>query len=406
MENLNEKKQGFNFKKLIKDSKAVLLNPKDYFTKMPVTGGFVEPIIKVLIYGVIIGIFSFIWSLTGLGISGTPSWLGGGGGFTALIGSIIFAVIGLFIGGVIMLIISAILGGNTNYETSVRVVASIMVIRIISSALGFFGGISLYLSAIVSIVISLWCLYITYHALTLTLKAKEKGTKIFLIVMAVIVVITSFTGIAAKKVAQSITNDPFIGNLSDKEQQETIMKMVEKMTEGEVKADDLKKTMEDQKKMVKDMRSEETIEKQAKTKSKYVKPTDFPEKLFANLSDVLSDKSFLNDSTLNNTIKILSELQSINNMKDLSEEAQKAKSDSIIKSFEYYSIDDLMNKSVSPAVLSASILTMANDIDPDKNIEGSFFKDFLSQNPVSLNDLKFTYENWDKVLKLSESVDK
>jgi hypothetical protein len=409
MENLNEKKQGFDFKKLIEDSKAVLFNPKDYFTKMPVTGGFVEPIIKVLIYGVIIGIFSFMWSLTGLGISDAPSWLGGGVGFMALIGSIIFAVIGLFIGGAIMLIISAIFGGNTDYETNVRVIASIMVIRIISSALGFFDGINLYLSAIVSIIIALWGLYITYQALTLTLKTGEKGTKIFLIVIAIIVVITSFTGIAAKKILQ-LTKSYNIENLSDKEQQETVMNLVEKMTGGEVKADDLKRAVKEQKKMLKNMLSKKEVEKQAKTtsnsNSKYVKPADFPEKLFADLSDVLSDKSFLNDRTLNNTIEILSELQNINNMKGLSEEAKKIKSDRIIKSFEYYSIDDLMNKSVKPAVLSASILTMANDIDPDEKIGGPFFKDFLSQNPVSLHDLKFTYENWDKVVKLSEPFDK
>jgi hypothetical protein len=150
---------------------------------------------------------------------------------------------------------------------------------------------------------------------------------------------------------------------------------------------------------------QETI-KIEETKSKYVKPTDFPEKLFSDLSDVLSDKSFLNISTLNNTIEIFSELQNINTLKDLSEEIKKAKLDSIIKSFEYSSLDDLMNKSVQPVLLSASILTIVSDIDPDKNVENSFIKDFLSQNPVSLNDLKFTYENWDKVMKLSESIEK
>jgi hypothetical protein len=216
MENLNEeKKQGFDFKKLFEDSKEVILNPKDYFTKMPITGGFVEPIIKVLIYGTIIGIFSFIWSLTGFGISSVPSWLGGGIGFMALISSIIFSVIGLFIGGAIMLVISAIFGGNTDYEANVRVVAAIMVVQIISSAVGFLDGINLYLSAIVSIAISLWGLYITYNALTLTLKTQEKGTKIFLIVIAAIMAITSFTGIAAKRSIRNYRHHYYIGNASD-----------------------------------------------------------------------------------------------------------------------------------------------------------------------------------------------
>ena len=156
MENLNETKQGFNFKQFIEDSKAVLLNPKEYFSKMPVSGGFVEPVIKVLIYGTIIGIINYIWFLTGLGIASGASWLGGSIGIMALFGSIIFSVIGLFIGGVIMLVISAILGGNTNYEANVRVVAALMVMSVVQSLFGFLDSVHLYLSAIVNIAISLW----------------------------------------------------------------------------------------------------------------------------------------------------------------------------------------------------------------------------------------------------------
>ncbi len=248
MENLNEIKQGFDFKQLIEDSKAVLLNPKEYFSKMPVNGGFAEPVIKVLIYGAIIGIINYIWFLTGMGIASGASWLGGGVGIMAVFGSIIFSVIGLFIGGVIMLVISAILSGNTDYEANVRVVAALMVISVVQSLFGFLAGINLYLSAIVNIAISLWGLYITYYALTLSLKAGEKGARILLIILAVIVVITSFTGIAARKAMQNFSGFDNIENMSAEEQQKAALEMVEKMTDGQVKAEDMQKLIDENEK--------------------------------------------------------------------------------------------------------------------------------------------------------------
>ena len=248
MENLNETKQGFDFKQFIESSKAVLLNPKEYFSKMPVSGGFGEPIIKALIYGIIIGVINYIWFLTGLGIASGMSWLGSGAGIMAIFGSIIFSVIGLFVGGVIMLVISAILGGKTDYEANVRVVASLMVIGVVSSALNFFDGINLYLGAIVSIAVSLWGLYITYHALTLSLKAGEKGAKILLIVFAVLVVIFSFSGIAARKAMQNFSGVNNIENMSEEDQQKAVLNMVEKITNGEVKAEDMQKLIDENKK--------------------------------------------------------------------------------------------------------------------------------------------------------------
>ena len=77
--------ESINFNKILRDSRETLLNPKDYFESLPLAG----------------------------------------------------ALIGLFIGGVIMLVISAICGGNTDYEASVRIV---LIVLVILALLGFFGG--------------------------------------------------------------------------------------------------------------------------------------------------------------------------------------------------------------------------------------------------------------------------
>jgi len=247
MENLDNQKQGFDFKKFIDDSKAALLNPKEYFANMPTSGGFGEPIIKALIYGVVMGIFALLWSFLHLRFAAGPAWLGGGFGIMALFGSILGAFLGLFIGGVIMLILSAILSGNTDYEANVRVVVSLMVVSVISSFLGFFDGVNLYLGALVNIAVSVWGLYMTYHALVETLKAKEQGSKILMIILAVLIAITSFTGIAAKKLTQNLMggyNIEDLDKMSDKEKEAAAYKMIEKMTGGEVSAKDMKEAVD------------------------------------------------------------------------------------------------------------------------------------------------------------------
>ena len=396
MEDLNKEKQGFDFKEFIDDSKAVLLNPKDYFGRMPVSGGFGEPIIKVLIYGAVIGIINYIWFLTGLGIASGSSWLGSGIGIAALFSTIIFTVVGLFIGGAIMLVISAILKGNTDYEANVRVVAALMVISIVRSVFGFVGSINLYLSAIVSIIISLWGLYIAYYALTLTLKAGEKGSKILLLVFAVLVVITSFTGIAARKAMQKFKDNYNIEEMSDAEQQEATMKMVEKMTGGEVKAEDMQKMIDESKKAAEE-------EKDASSKSKFVKPAGFPEETFAELTEVLSDKSYLNDAKMDNAVKMFVEVKQLTGLDSLSKDESTAKLDSMAKLYEFADFDEVITGTISPAMLSATILSLAAKSEGQTGSQ-TMLKAFLSQNPLSLDDLKYTYDNWDKVMSLQDEA--
>jgi len=163
--------QGFSFKKFFEDSKKALLSPKEYFSTMETTGGIGEPVVKALIYGVIAGIFALIWSLFNL------STFGGAVGLRALIWPIIAAVIGVFIGGVIVLIISSIAKGNSEFEPCMRVAAAIMVIMPISAFFGFLGGVRI-LSIVINLAINLYGLYLLYLAVTLVLKGDDKPAKI------------------------------------------------------------------------------------------------------------------------------------------------------------------------------------------------------------------------------------
>ncbi len=187
--------KSFNFNKFFQDSKKVLLSPKEYFSTMEITGGMGEPIIKALIYGAIAGVFALLWSL--LNLSEVSGLFGGAVGFLALIWSIVAAVIGVFIGGVIVLIISSICKGNSEFEPSMRVAAALMVIMPISAFFGFLGGIHL-LSSVISLAINLYALYLLYIAVTITLKGTDKPAKIVSYVLGGLLVLFFIIGLGTR----------------------------------------------------------------------------------------------------------------------------------------------------------------------------------------------------------------
>jgi len=193
----NEK---FSFQKFIEDSKNAVLSPKEYFTTLSITGGFGEPVIKAVIYGFIAGIFALLWSLLNISDgSGLGSLFGGAVGIMAFIGAIIGALIGLFIGGVIVLIISAICSGSNNYEANVRVVAAMMVLTPINAFLNVFNGISPALGGIIGLIVNLYGLWMLYHALNQTLKAKEETSKIIALVLGALVLLFAIIGFGTRK---------------------------------------------------------------------------------------------------------------------------------------------------------------------------------------------------------------
>lgn len=105
----------FDFNKFMADSKNTLINPKGYFESMSTAGGMVEPLLKALIYGLVAAIINAIWFFA-LGSVVTLGAFGGAFGVGAFIMTIIGAIIGLFIGAVIILLLSSISGGNTDFE--------------------------------------------------------------------------------------------------------------------------------------------------------------------------------------------------------------------------------------------------------------------------------------------------
>ncbi|MCK4991038.1 MAG: YIP1 family protein [Bacteroidales bacterium] len=185
---------------LLNESWETLLNPKDYFLSMPLKGGFAEPVLKAAMYGTVAGLFSLLWTLLGLSVLGGTMWSGALGIMT-LISSIIGAIIAAFLGGAIMLLISAMCGGNTDYETNVRTAASLMVIYPINAFMAFLYGINTDIGSIVGLAISFYSLYLLYHAVILSLKGNESSAKIVAIVLVLLTLLGFFGG---RKASQSV----------------------------------------------------------------------------------------------------------------------------------------------------------------------------------------------------------
>jgi len=196
----------FDFNAFIKESKDVLINPKTYFSTLKTSGGMTEPLIKAVIYGAIAGAFTFLWSLLKIG-SVTGGILGGAIGIMAFVWSVIGAIIALFIGAVILLVISSICKGNTDFEANVRVTAVLMVVMPISAFFGFAVGINLYLGIIIGLAIKFFALWLLYNGLIEALKSKPETTKIVAYVLIAIIVLFMLIGLGAKRKANQFMNE-------------------------------------------------------------------------------------------------------------------------------------------------------------------------------------------------------
>jgi hypothetical protein len=207
--------ESFSIAKLYKDSRKALFRPKAYFKDMETGGGIGEPTVKALIYGVVAGIFILIWSLLDI-IGVTTGAFSGNIGVVGFFGYIIGAVIGVFIGGLIILLISYICSGNKNFETNMRVAAAIMVILPVNAFLGFFGGISYALGVLITLLVYLYGLYMLYNALTTTLKGEKKPAKAISYILGALLVVFMIIGLFSKNKVEDQAS------LNDKENQEMV----------------------------------------------------------------------------------------------------------------------------------------------------------------------------------------
>lgn len=185
----------------MEDSMSALLNPMEYFASLKTDRSMGSVVLKAFLYGLISGIFYFIWGLLGIAAAGKF------GGIMAIITYPIGAIIGLFIGAIIVLIISAISKGNTDFTAAMHVTASIMVLMPLGAILGFLYVIGPLVVTLVTLLINLYGLYMLFIALKLSLHADEKIAQIVIIVLVIIVLLLSYSGYKAQQYVKELQNN-------------------------------------------------------------------------------------------------------------------------------------------------------------------------------------------------------
>jgi hypothetical protein len=105
-----------------KSIKAVVINPRRFFSKIVADGDIEESMLKAFIYGLLGGILVLAIRLIG-GATITISSV-----FTAIIIVPVIAVGLLFVGGGLMMLVSEITGGERDWEIAIKGLASIFFI--------------------------------------------------------------------------------------------------------------------------------------------------------------------------------------------------------------------------------------------------------------------------------------
>jgi hypothetical protein len=135
----NMKFTEINFVAMPRTAMRIVTAPASFFKNMPKTGGYLEPLVFVIIMGAIAGLIQITWIYAGFTYSGaSPS------GLMSAVNFPIAAAAGSFISAGITYGIWKLLGSQNNYQTAYRCMAYLTVLAPITallSAIPYAGGI-------------------------------------------------------------------------------------------------------------------------------------------------------------------------------------------------------------------------------------------------------------------------
>jgi hypothetical protein len=210
---------------ILEKARTVLTAPGAFYRQMPKSGGFLEPMLFMIVMA-IVGVIIFI-ALGFLGL-GTLSALGVG------IGSMIFmpimAVVGSFIGAGIMFVIWKLMGTQEPFEVAYRCVAYASAIYPVTALIGLLP----YLGSIAGIA---WGMYLMFIATKEVHQLNEKTASMVFGIMGFILIVSNVTSeMAARRMATEFEKmGPAMKNIENMEPEEA-EKMVDEFLKGLEKA--------------------------------------------------------------------------------------------------------------------------------------------------------------------------
>jgi len=147
-------KETINFNEIKETAIKVLTSPQTFFREMPKTGGYVQPLIFMIVMGVIGGLIQSIFNIIGLRVATGLAM----GVASIILVPIVIAIFG-FVGAAILYLIWKLMGSQEEYETAYRCAAYISALTPITCVLGivpYIGGavgvaLAMYFTIVASI---------------------------------------------------------------------------------------------------------------------------------------------------------------------------------------------------------------------------------------------------------------
>jgi hypothetical protein len=221
-----------------KTAMSVLTSPAAFFREMPKTGGFVDPLIFMVIMGIISGLIQTIFSIISLNIAGGMAM-----GVWSIIWVPIFIVIGGFIGAAILFLIWKLLGSKEDYETAYRCGAYLSVLMPIITVLGIIP----YLGSAIGI--ALYVYFLVIASVEVHKIPSQKAWLVFGIIGAILIILNISGQITARKYSREA------GKLREKMEQ-TSKALKEQAEQMQKQTEDMQKQAEEARKAAEEMQKQ------------------------------------------------------------------------------------------------------------------------------------------------------
>jgi len=210
---------------ILEKARTVLTAPGEFYRQMPKSGGFLEPMLFLIVMA-IVGAIIFVT----LGFLGLGSFSAMGVGIGAMLFMPVMAVIGSFIGGGIMFVIWKLMGTQEPFEVAYRCVAYASAIYPVTALIGLVP----YLGSVVGIA---WGMYLMFIATKEVHQLNEKTASMVFGIIGLILIVSNISSeMAARRMATNFEKMvPAMENIQNMEPEEA-GKMVGEFLKGLEKA--------------------------------------------------------------------------------------------------------------------------------------------------------------------------
>jgi len=241
--------ESINLTSIQKTAMSVLTSPSSFFREMPKTGGFVEPLIFMVIMGVISGLIQTIFSIISLNVAGGMAM-----GIASIILVPIFAAILGFVGAAILFVIWKLLGSQESYETAYRCGAYLSVLMPIITVLGLVP----YLGSAVGI--ALYVYFLVTASVEVHNIPSQKAWLVFGIIGAILIIMNISAQMTSRKLSKEAVK------LREK-MEETSKAMKKQAEQMQKQTEDIQKQAEEMQRQAEEARkAAEEMQKQLEKK--------------------------------------------------------------------------------------------------------------------------------------------